>query len=77
MMQQVKIFTHESIVHYQMDGLTKVLKDQRPVHVTLNVKFVKSNIAFDATPEEVASIKEGLHFAVYVRNNEHDPWLRA
>jgi hypothetical protein len=74
MLRQVKIFTHESIVHYQMDALARLLKDERPVQITLNVKAVKSSIRFEATSEEVEYIRNNLFVKVYVMSDTDDSW---
>ena len=74
MMHQVKIFTHESIVHYQVDSINKLLHYERPLEITLNVKARKSNICFLATLEEVQSIRNDLQLKVYVKNTFDDGW---
>jgi hypothetical protein len=72
--RDIKIFTHESIVHYQLDAIEKLLQRDVGFRVVLNVKGVVSNVQFAATFEEIESIKNNLSFKIYIKAND-DTWV--
>jgi hypothetical protein len=71
----VKIMTHESIVHGQISSIEGLL--ERPVNfaVTLNVKGVRSHIRFVASNEEIEKVKSNLGYKIYVQLDKE--WVVA
>lgn len=61
----IKIMTHESIVHSQLNSIERILNRQVDFKLTLNIKGIKSNIEFVATPDEVEKVKRDLGYTVF------------
>lgn len=66
---QIKIMTHESIIHSQIQSIERVLARPVSYGVILNVRGVKSHIHFQATPEEIELVKADLGYRVYVKKD--------
>lgn len=64
-MEEVRILTHESVVHFQLMAIEKLLKRNMDFTVTLNQRSAISNIQFTASEEEIAFIKKDLGYKVY------------
>ena len=71
----VKIMTHESIVHSQLNSIESLL--ERPVSfaVTLNVKGVRSHLKFIASSEEIEKVKASLGYKIYIQRDKE--WVVA
>jgi hypothetical protein len=70
---QVKIFTHEVIVHSQIAMIEKVLERNIEFAVSLNQKEDRSNIRFDAEVKEITTIKNSLGYNVMVLEGQR--WI--
>lgn len=67
--QNIKIITHESIIHSQIQSIERVLARPVSYEVILNVRGVKSHIQFNASPEEIERVKADLGYRVYVKKD--------
>jgi hypothetical protein len=69
----IKILTHESIIHTQITSIEKLLNRQVAYQLKLNVKGTKSNIEFKASQDEVERMTSYLGYPVYVLRD--DEWI--
>ena len=69
----IKILTHESIIHTQLTSIEKLLNRQVQYQLKLNVKGTKSNIEFKASPEELRKMTSHLGYPVYILRD--DEWI--
>ena len=63
----VKLFTHESVIHEQIDSLEKHLQREIDFSISLNVDGIRSHIRFSATDAEARLIREVLGYTVYIK----------
>ena len=66
-MPAVKIFTHEVIVHSQINAIEKTLNRDIHCEITLNIRTVRSFIEFDANNSEIDLIKANLGYTVMIK----------
>ena len=72
---QVKIFTHEVIVHSQVEMIEKVLERDVLFNISLNQTRDRSTIRFDAEEGEVVKIRTNLGYNVMVL--EGQTWVSS
>jgi hypothetical protein len=70
---RIKLYTHEVIIHSQINAIEKALNRQIEANITLNQKEQKSNIEFEVSEKELTTIKHDLGFNVMVYDG--DRWL--
>jgi hypothetical protein len=70
---RIKLYTHEVIIHSQINAIEKALNRQIGANITLNQKEQKSNIEFEVSEKELITIKHDLGFNVMVYDG--DRWL--
>ena len=71
MEQFIKIFTHESTVHTQIEVIQETLKREVKCEITINVKDKHSCIQFTADENELENLKNSLGNIVLVRTGKH------
>ena len=71
----IKLFTHEAIVHSQLQSIEKLLQRKVDYEISLNQHGVRSNIQFKVNPEEIELIKNYLGYTVYTKDGER--WVPA
>lgn len=64
-MENIRIFTHESIIHSQMQSIEKLLDHRVNFAVTLNSKGVRSKIEFLVTEAEIRILNDELGYKIY------------
>jgi hypothetical protein len=70
---RIRLNTHETIVHSQLQAIEKALSRTVVFEITLNQKGIKSNIEFEAEEKEISVVKNDLGYNVMVFDGER--WL--
>ncbi len=65
---RIKIFTHESIIHGQVNAIEKIVNRDVQFDITLNLRGDRSNIQFSADEKEIELIKANLGYALLLKN---------
>ena len=66
MIQKIKLFTHERIIHAQVVNLEKILNRSIDCTILLNNRESGSSIQFDANDQEIEQIKMDLGCTIMV-----------
>jgi hypothetical protein len=69
----VRIFTHEFIVHSQLESIETALNRSIDFKITLNQKRIASSIEFDVNSEEISTLKHDLGLNVLIFDGKR--WL--
>lgn len=72
---EVKIMTHETIVHTQLNSIEKLLNRDIDYKANLNTKGIRSSISFKASQLEIDLVKNDLGYKIFIKNNDH--WILA
>jgi hypothetical protein len=72
-MHRIKLFTHEAIVHTQINTLERILDRKIEFEIVLNTKGLRSSLELSATQHEIEMIRSGTSYTILVRSN--DAWM--
>ena len=70
---RVSLFTHESIVHDQVDAIQLLLNREVSFAINLNTLKERSTLAFHASEYRIHSIQTSLHFKITPVDGENRP----
>jgi hypothetical protein len=68
MKQRIKIYTHEAIVHSQVNAIEKIVSHEVEFDITLNTRGARSSIQFSAEQNEIELIKNNLGYTILIQN---------
>jgi hypothetical protein len=65
---RVKINTNETVIHFQINDIERILDREVQIKVTLNKIKTGSSVEFEVTEAELRELQERLGYTLYRKN---------